>query len=62
MKCPCESCTKQGCGSYHDICEKYKKWQAWKAEQNAKRNAKYDAEYTSHPNKEQAFRKKMKWK
>lgn len=25
-KPPCVECDKKGCGSYHDQCEKYKKW------------------------------------
>lgn len=26
MKTPCRNCEKQGCGTYHDKCEKYIKF------------------------------------
>lgn len=24
--CPCKNCKNKGCGSYHDICEKFQTW------------------------------------
>ena len=31
-KSPCADCPKKGCGSYHDICEKFKTWKAGERE------------------------------
>lgn len=38
MKCPCEKCPLQGCGVYHDYCQKY---QLYAAKREAKRNARH---------------------
>ena len=62
MICPCKNCKQKGCGIFHDQCEAYKVWSDDKVKKNQKRNADYDASYTRHPNKENALRKKMRWK
>ena len=59
-ECPCKSCPNKGCGSYHDVCEKYLPWQAENEAENIRRQERYDAQFTSHPNKETALRKSMK--
>ena len=28
MTDPCKFCPKKGCGSYHDVCQKYQEWKA----------------------------------
>lgn len=37
MKCPCKSCEKVGCGSYHDKCHAYSEWRAFRDEVNRKK-------------------------
>ena len=63
MKCPCKGCDDTGCGSYHDICPKYKKWREWKDSVNkAKAN---DSELKAiSRNHELKYRKNLKagWK
>lgn len=34
---PCGKCDKKGCGSYHDICEKYVPWHEEREEMNRQR-------------------------
>ena len=36
MICPCKDCEKKGCGVYHDKCEEYQKYVAWRREINDK--------------------------
>ena len=31
--CPCKDCENQGCGAYHDQCEKYAEWKQLQAEE-----------------------------
>lgn len=36
---PCKTCDRKGCGSYHDICEKYKEWKReYELVKNARRH------------------------
>ena len=28
---PCKDCERKGCGVYHDVCEKHKKWRKQEA-------------------------------
>lgn len=30
MECPCKDCEKKGCGVYHDKCEKYLEYSAYR--------------------------------
>ena len=34
MRCPCRDCEKAGCGPFHDECERFQEWKAWKDEVN----------------------------
>jgi len=34
VRCPCRGCEKAGCGSFHDECERFREWKAWKDEVN----------------------------
>lgn len=61
-ECPCRKCVRKGCGSYHDICIDYQSWVDEKNELIEKLCAERDAKHTNHPTKEQALRKKMRWK
>ena len=60
MNCPCKDCKQKGCGIYHDQCEEYRQWSNKRAEENKKKNDRLEAEYTSHPNKMTAIRKRMR--
>ena len=43
MICPCRTCARKGCGSYHDICPEYKKFVMKKELAAARRRADADA-------------------
>ena len=42
MKCPCKSCEKAGCGSFHDECERYAEWKKYREGVIARRAADAD--------------------
>lgn len=37
VECPCKDCPMVGCGTYHDICEKYLSYKAKQEEKYAER-------------------------
>lgn len=54
---PCKHCPDQGCGAYHNKCEKYLKWRAKLDKQN-------EAERTYHKNNDtmSEAKKKATWR
>ena len=61
--CPCDGCVFPKRKMYcHSHCKEYKEWAAEEQEKKDKKRAEIEATHTHHPNKEQAFRKKMRWK
>lgn len=38
MENPCKDCPRQGCGSYHDVCEPYNEWKKAESERWTKIN------------------------
>ena len=49
MDAPCKDCPNAGCGSYHDICEKYLVYREAQKEEYAKRKiaSQLEADLTS---------------
>lgn len=61
--CPCHVCVAPKRKMYcHSHCDEYAKWAAIEQEKKDKKRAEVEAAHTNHPNKENALRKKMKWK
>ena len=61
--CPCDGCYAPKRKMYcHSHCKEYIEWSAAEKEIKEAEQAKIDATHTNHPNKERAFRKKMRWK
>ena len=44
MKCPCKDCAKSGCGAYHDRCESYQLFAAYRREIHMKRCMEVEAD------------------
>lgn len=59
MICPCKTCDRKGCGSYHDSCEPYKEWAAANKEKNEKRKAEKDVRQLSRDH-EMKYRRNLK--
>ena len=65
MKCPCKGCTppkRTVSPNCHMNCPEYLKWKKKIDEKKEQTFKDYDAQFTNHPNKVTAMRKKMRWK
>ena len=59
MICPCKTCDRKGCGSFHDSCEAYQEWSAWNEEKNRKKAAEKEANGLSRDH-EMKYRRNIK--
>lgn len=51
MRCPCIECDKKGCGAYHDKCEPYQAFFAYRNEVNQRRAAAFAQSKIYEPDK-----------
>ena len=61
MKCPCKACTERQLGC-HGTCKPYIEYRAWREAINQQRQYDRERIVTTHPNKMQALRNRMRGK